>query len=109
MAKSSGDFLTLSTLRRWGIPPLGYRYLLLGTHYRKELRFSRAALEAATAALRKLRQAVERAREAAYNRLGGLTAPEVAAYYESFCSAIDDDLNTPQALAHLWGCLRDET
>src|SRR5262249_36416154 len=35
MAKSTGRFMTLHTVRRWGVQPLAYRFLLLGTHYRK--------------------------------------------------------------------------
>jgi len=40
MSKSKGDFLRLESLKEKNISPIAYRYLLLMTHYRKEIKFS---------------------------------------------------------------------
>ena len=47
MAKSAGNFVTLSTLIERGFDPLDYRCFCLGAHYRTQLAFSWEALEAA--------------------------------------------------------------
>jgi len=52
MAKAGDNFLTLQTLKDKNINPLAYRYLLLQTHYRKQLTFSWEALEAAESGLK---------------------------------------------------------
>jgi len=54
MAKSGGNFITLSTLEEKGFHPLDYRYFCLGTHYRKPLMFSYEALEGARSTTKKL-------------------------------------------------------
>jgi cysteinyl-tRNA synthetase len=47
MAKSTGNFITLETIKEKGFSPLTYRYLLLQTHYRKQLNFTWESLEGA--------------------------------------------------------------
>jgi cysteinyl-tRNA synthetase len=111
MAKSGENFLTLSVLRRWGIQPLAYRYFLLGAHYRKELKFSRANVEQAASGLTRLWREVAALRAPAAaapasGTVGGAT--ESAGYRQRFAEAIADDLNTPRALAEVWGAVRDE-
>ncbi|MGT2493587.1 class I tRNA ligase family protein [Cupriavidus basilensis] len=47
MSKSSGDFVRLQTLQRRNIDPVACRYLCLTAHYRSQLHFSWASLDAA--------------------------------------------------------------
>ncbi len=54
MAKSGENFITLATLKEKNFDPLAYRYLLLQTHYRKQMVFSWEALESAQAGLANL-------------------------------------------------------
>jgi len=97
MAKSDGNFLTLETLKEKGFIPLAYRYFLLQAHYRKQLNFSWKALEAAQTGLEKLQKAIL--------NLGEPT--EICKTYEKkFLKTINDDLNTPQALALIWELLK---
>lgn len=100
MSKSSGDFLTLSTLIEKGYEPLSYRYFLLGAQYRKELSFSFESLEASSVAFKKIINWVKE---------NSTTEGKVIEIYKSsFDEAINDDLNTPQALACMWNMLKDE-
>lgn len=93
MSKSSGDFLRLQRLIDEGVDPLAYRYLCLGAHYRGHLNFSWSSLEAASAALERLRERF----------FGWPAAGEVDAHYrERFAYEINHDLNTPNALALVW-------
>lgn len=56
MSKSKGDFLRLKTIQDKGYDPLDFRYLCLLTHYRKPLRFTWDALDAARTARLRLQQ-----------------------------------------------------
>ena len=104
MAKSQGNFLTLRELEARPLPPLAYRYFILGTHYRAPLNFSWDAVEAANHALQNIYKQVGRlifdARQS--------SAKAVRHTYEKeFLSALGDDLNTPRALAVLHALLRN--
>jgi cysteinyl-tRNA synthetase len=99
MSKSSGDFLRLQSLTGRGIDPLAYRYLCLSAHYRSKLRFNHEALDAAQAALSRLRNAYARW------PTGGTAN---AAYVARFNAEIDQDLNVPRALAVLWEVVRSD-
>ncbi|MGV2289828.1 cysteine--tRNA ligase [Trinickia sp. YCB016] len=99
MSKSAGDFLRMQSLIDRGIDPLAYRYLCLTAHYRSELRFTFDALDAAQAALNRLRSAYASWPE-------GSKADE--GYVARFRVEIDQDLNMPRALAVLWELVRSD-
>lgn len=93
MAKSQGNFLRVADVRDHGLDPIDYRYFLLQTHYRKQLQFSWEAVEAAATGLRNL---IERLAQApASNRAESKLSKAITA-------AMQDDLNTPKAIALLW-------
>lgn len=104
MAKSGEGFIRLETLKEKNINPLAYRYLLLMTHYRKEIRFSFESLEAAENAYNKLLKQVEKIKGETVEKLSETGEK----YLEKFVSAMDDDLNTSIALATLWSILGDK-
>ena len=54
MAKSSGEFLTVSYLQKRGYNPIVYRFFCLNSHYRKTLEFSFDALDQAKVTYEKL-------------------------------------------------------
>ncbi|NYH17065.1 cysteine--tRNA ligase [Paraburkholderia bryophila] len=99
MAKSGGDFVRLQTLIERGVDPLAYRYLCLGAHYRSSLRFNMEALDAAQAALDRLRKVYRQWPE------GGAPDAEAVA---RFNAEVDQDLNLPRALAVLWDVVRSD-
>jgi cysteinyl-tRNA synthetase len=98
MSKSKGNFHTLEDLReRYGPSVVGaFRYLIASGHYRKSLDFTFTGLEAADRTLRNLREARARLAKAA-----GDAAPSAfaAEHERHFRDAMDDDLNSPEALA----------
>jgi cysteinyl-tRNA synthetase len=106
MSKSLGNFFTIDeVLAKFEAPIV--RYFLLSAHYHAPLDFSDTALAEAATALGRLREA----RKAARRTLGGRTAqaqdrptlPEpIRALYDQFEAAMDDDFNTPRALAVLF-------
>jgi len=100
MSKSLGNFFTLREVLPTVRHPEVMRYFLISSHYRGPINYSTAQLEQADAALTRL-----------YTALRGLTPdpstrPHSAAR-EEFAAAMNDDFNTPQALAVLQGLARD--
>jgi cysteinyl-tRNA synthetase len=93
MAKSAGEFLRMQTLLDRGYDPLAYRYLCLSAHYRSDLNFSWDSLDGAATTLERLRTLVHGGPS------GGRVEPEFA---ERFTAQVNDDLNTPRALAVVW-------
>lgn len=99
MSKSLGNLFTLDDLIAKGFDPIAYRYFILGAHYRTKINFTWEALEAAQNALRRLRQIVRE-----------WDQPEIgcAEHEQKFLDAINQDINTPQALAVMWQMVEDE-
>ncbi len=100
MSKSEGDIITLDYLEEEGVTPLSYRYLMLGVHYRTKTSFSIEALKDAKNSLEKLKE-----------KISQIKSPQQevkSSYKEDFKKAINDDINTPQALALLWKVIRDK-
>ena len=97
MSKSGDNFMTLSKITEDGIPPLAYRYYLLQAHYRKQLAYSTEALQGAAQGLKTLKRLVAAIPD---RSPGDLTVTE------AFMQAVNDDLNTPEALAVLFTALK---
>ena len=106
MSKSLGNFFTLRAVLDSGKVrhPEVLRYFLIGSQYRGPINYSLTQIEQADAALGRL-----------YTALRGLDAAPVAApvmpvgqgadpaAWQAFHAAMDDDFNTPEALAVLQG------
>ena len=95
MSKSEGNFFTIQdVMKRFDGETL--RYFMLRTHYRSPFNFSDTNLEDARSALRRL-----------YTALDGFQVPEIELDWNhpqaaEFRAAMDDDFNTPSALAALF-------
>jgi cysteinyl-tRNA synthetase len=104
MSKSSGEFLRLDVLVEKGYEPLAYRYFCLGAHYRQQLAFTWAAMDAAASAYGRLKRLVLDELRPAFDG----SQPPVGEHVASFRQAVEDDLNMPQALAAMWMMLKDQ-
>jgi cysteinyl-tRNA synthetase len=105
MAKSAGNFYALRDLTALGHSPLAVRLLFLQARYHTPLNFTVDALAGAERALERLRARIaEWARDP---RTG--QAPGCAAYEQRFWTAVNDDLDTPRALAVLAELEGDES
>ena len=103
MSKSSGEFLTLQSLIDKGYNPVVYRYFCLLAHYKQQLSFSFEGLNAAKAAYEKLKSRVIELKDK-----GEKGSVEERKYLTLFAEAINDDLNTPKAIAVMWEMLKNE-
>jgi len=104
MSKSLGNLvLVRDLLRTW--PGDAIRHYLIGHHYREEVEFDEAVLEASTISAARLREACRLAEE--LEPLAPALAdaealrPIIAEHRSRFLAAMDDDLNTPAALPEL--------
>lgn len=104
MAKSAGNFVTLRDLPAREYSPLAYRYLLLTAHYRSQLNFTWESLGAAQTALVKLYKIAADLK----TKTGHATSEPGAKeeYAEQFLNLINNDLDTPKALALVWEMFR---
>jgi cysteinyl-tRNA synthetase len=111
MAKSEGNSFTLTELENKGYHPLVFRYLLLGAHYRTRLNFTWESLDGALAGIERLYETVNDLYENAKTTGDGgpkkIPKHTVTYYQSQFREAMDDDLNTPKALAILHEMLAD--
>jgi len=100
MSKSADNFLTISLLEEQGFDPLAYRLYLMSAHYRKALTYHDEVLKGSQKALERLRGRAQELEEGD----GEVDARHLKAFEE----ALDDDLNMPQAISHMWMMLQDE-
>jgi cysteinyl-tRNA synthetase len=110
MGKSYNNFITLEQFfsgkhdklqRAWS--PMTIRFFILTAHYRSTIDFSNDALEAAEKGFLRLQEA--------YNRLQKLqaaatTTVEVSGLRDKCAEAMDDDLNSPIVISHLFDSVR---
>ena len=106
MSKSIGNLITIrELLARNGAGP--FRLLVLSSHYRSPLTFTEEAFEAATRGFDRLRLAVQGVEPAELpNRPEHELATLADATRLAFRQAMDDDFDTPVALARLFELAR---
>lgn len=106
MSKRFGNILTARDLREEGVDPGTVRLLFATTHYRAPLDFTDDSLDAAREGSRRLGAFGARLRDG-----GEGSAPEfelaATRLATDFARAMDDDLNTPRALAALFEAARE--
>jgi len=104
MSKSLGNFFTLRDLLTQGYRPRAIRYLLLSSHYRQQLNFTFAGIDASQKVIEKLdtfmaaleeRKKKGSANDADIKRL-------IKDTKDQFEEAMDDDMQISQALGHIF-------
>ncbi|MGC1677088.1 MAG: DALR domain-containing protein, partial [Candidatus Binataceae bacterium] len=97
ISKSAGKFPLLSDVTAMGINPLAFRIFCMGAKYRSEIALSDDGLRAAQSNLDYFR---EFARSVPADAVSAADDADFALpYHERFTDALNNDLNTPQALA----------
>jgi cysteinyl-tRNA synthetase len=108
MSKSLGNYFTLRDLIAKGYRPAAIRYLLASVPFRKQLNFTFNALHQAQQSIERLRNFRFRLTQEKFS-LGG--NPELQSRAEAACqaleAALDDNLNTAEALAAIFDLVRD--
>lgn len=110
MHKSLGNFITLEqAFERWD--PMTIRFFVLLSHYRGPVDITEDALDAAAKGLSRLLALVKTVRRQMTNATEGQVTSEVQALLDAgrqqFESSMNDDFNTPGAIATLFDLTRD--
>ena len=110
MARSLGNFITLDEFfsgdhkmleKAWS--PMTVRFFILQAHYRSTINFSNEALQASEKGLERLWAAVETLEKLPVSEESTI---DVAGLREKCFAALNDDLNSPVAIAHLFDGVR---
>jgi len=108
MSKSAGGFTTLRDLVAAGHDPLAIRFFLIANaHYRSRLRLSDDGLHAAGEQVRRLQDFARRLQQPVAPKDGGRLAERAAEVRHAYREALDDDLNLPQGMGHVFELLRE--
>jgi cysteinyl-tRNA synthetase len=113
MSKSLGNVYSLPDVVQKGHRPSALRYLLLSSHYRKQLNFTWAGMEQAEESLRRIvdflarLEAVESAGPAKARPAAEGPSQSIDTARAAFKAALEDDLNTAAALAAMFDLVRD--
>lgn len=99
IAKSDGNVVYLSEIVERGFSAISFRYFLLNSTYRTPTNFTWEGLESAYNALERLKKL--------YSSLPEDGKVDLA-YQAKFREKMENDLNTPQALAVLWTLAKDK-
>lgn len=111
MSKSLGNFFTIREVsQKYGYEPI--RFLMLQAHYRSPINYTDEIMAAAKTSLERLyncRENLKRALEAASSEQA--STPEAEALFakrkQQFIDAMEDDLNTADALAAIFELVRE--
>ena len=106
MSKSLGNVYNLEDIESRGFRPSALRFLYLGTHYRKQLRFSWSAMAQAEEALKRLTDFLARLRLAPEGRASRSTLDRLEEARKAFADYIASDLNTAAALGVIFDLVR---
>lgn len=103
MSKSQGNFYRLQDIGKSAEDIRAYRYLVVTSHHRTVLNFTMETLESSKAALRRLTNLWERLLRADGEQDGGSWMGQAERAMAEFRAHLDDDLNTPRAIAAVFG------
>ena len=110
MARSLGNFITLDQLFSGDHPvleqaysPMTIRFFILQAHYRSTIDFSNEALQAAEKGFLKLMKTIESLNKL---KVSDLSSVDVVRLKEKCYEALNDDLNSPVLLSHLFEGVR---
>lgn len=105
MSKSLHNFITIRDLLK-DYAPETFRFFVLSTHYRSPIDFSKESLHQSEKSLDRIRKY--------YEQLDVVVTDDVNSDYEvlakwsqEFFDSMDDDFNTPKAIAALFGLIND--
>jgi len=107
MSKSLGNVYTLSEVVARGHRASALRYLLLSSHYRKQLNFTWTGMDQAAEAVRRIVDFRERLDTVTSDGEHAQVLEAVERARQAFTSALEADLNTAAALAAVFDLVRD--
>ena len=107
MSKSLGNVYTLPDVLARGHRASALRYLLLSSHYRKQLNFTWAGMEQAEESLRRIVDCLARLENVSSTEGSSEVEAAIDTARAAFAAALLDDLNTAAGLAAIFDLVRD--
>jgi cysteinyl-tRNA synthetase len=109
MSKSKGNFYTLRDLQEKGYNPLSLRYLFLTCHFKDRLNFTLGSLSGAENTIEGIKDFMWRLEniKSSLNKQNREIKTKVKKVIKDFKKEMDDDLNTPSALASIFDFIKD--
>jgi cysteinyl-tRNA synthetase len=107
MSKSLGNMYTVPDVAARGHRASALRYLLLSTHYRKQMNFTWAGMEQADESLRRIVDFLARLDTVTSDERSSTANDAVEQARTTFRDAMFSDLNTAAALAAIFDLVRD--
>jgi cysteinyl-tRNA synthetase len=107
MSKSLGNMYTIAEIAARGHRPSALRYLLLSSHYRKQLNFTWTGMDQAEEAIRRIVDFRARLETVSGDGSHAHISESVQKARDAFRSALEHDLNTAAALAAVFDLVRD--
>jgi len=107
MSKSLGNMYTVPDVIARGHRASALRYLLLSTHYRKQMNFTWAGMEQAEESLRRIGDCLVRLETVNAEDASGDVPAAITRAREAFSGALLHDLNTAAGLAAIFDLVRD--
>jgi len=107
MSKSLGNVYTLPDVLARGHRASALRYLLLSSHYRKQLNFTWAGMEQAEQSLRRIVDFLARLEAVSAEGTFSRAQRAIENARQAFEGALQDDLNTAAGLAAIFDLVRD--
>jgi cysteinyl-tRNA synthetase len=106
MSKSLGNVFSLQDIAERGFRASALRYLYLGTHYRKQLKFSWTAMQQAEEALKRLTDFLARLEALPQSTPNGGIRSKLDEAGAAFSAHIADDVNAAAALGVMFDLVR---
>ena len=110
MSKSLGNFFTVRDVAK-EFDYIVIRFFMLSAHYRSPINFSKDLMQQAKASLERITTCIDQLKFLLQGEDAPLTAREEELmktdYTAQFCRAMDDDLNTADALSVIFDMVRD--
>ncbi len=108
MSKSLGNVKSLPDIVAAGYSPMDLRYYFLSVHYRTQLKFEEKGLDDARKSRIKILDWMDGISSWGENQKKDAPSeerPAIASFVQRFTDALNDDLNTPKALAAIFDCM----
>jgi len=106
MSKSLGNFYTIEDIEKNIIDPISLRLLFLQSHYRQPLNFTWQSARASQEAYKRLREIFLSLK--AKKILISLSSTKAKNFQNQFIQALENDLQTPQAVAIMWDMIKSD-
>jgi cysteinyl-tRNA synthetase len=105
MAKSLGNFITIKAFLKEHSPRL-LRFLVLKNHYRSPLNYTKRAVLQAEKELERMDEFINKAKAQTLKQKTSAKNPKLSVFEQDFEKAMEDDFNTPRALAVIFQLIR---